>query len=208
MELAAGAPGVHSVVRPTLTLPVFDVCCPFASLPLLLRCTALDAIPLPGGYLRPPPNHIDAWRARLGPYAGRTVAIAWAGNRDHPNDHNRSLESAALAPLLQVPGVRWLNLQKGPDAGGLRTRRGGSEVVALGVSLADFADTAAVLELADLVITVDTALAHLAGALGRPTWILLDRSDTPWYASARLYRQPRPGDWTAVVRDVARDLAS
>jgi hypothetical protein len=217
MELAARAPGVNAVVQPTLTLPTFDACCPLPSLPLFLR-TKLDDIPSPGGYLAAPPGRIDAWRAKLGFYAGRTVAIAWAGNRDHPNDHNRSIEATALAPLLQVPEVRWLNLQKGPDAAGFRTRRGGSEVIALGDALADFADTAAVLEVADLVITVDTALAHLAGALGRPTWILLpfapdwrwllDRPDTPWYASARLYRQPRPRDWTAVIRDVARDLES
>jgi len=215
MELAARVPGVHAVVQPTLTLPPFDTCCPLPSLPLLLH-TRLDDILSPGGYLTAPPERVDAWRAKLGPYAGRTVAIAWAGNRDHPNDHNRSIEAAALAPLLQVPGVRWLNLQKGPDAAGLRARRVGPEVIALGDRLADFADTAAVLELADLVITVDTALAHLAGALGQPTRLLLpfapdwrwllDRSDSTWYASMRLYRQARPRDWAVLIRDVARDL--
>ena len=126
--------------------------------------------------------------------------------------------SAALAPLLRIPGLRWLNLQKGPGAGDLTGRRGGSEVIALGDSLADFSDTAAVLAQADLVISVDTALCHLAGALGRPTWLLtpfapdwrwlLERRDSPWYASMRLYRQPRPRDWAAVVADVARDLAA
>jgi len=203
------------VAPPSHTLPPFDACCPLPSLPLLLR-TRLDDIPSPGGYLRPPPDRVDAWRARLGPHAGRTVAIAWAGASDHPNDHNRSLEAAALAPLLQVPGVRWLNLQKGSDAAGFRARRGGPEVIALGDSLADFADTGAVLEVADLVITVDTALAHLAGAFGRPTWLLLpfapdwrwmiDRPDSPWYGSARLYRQPKPRDWASVIGDVADDL--
>jgi hypothetical protein len=215
MELAARVPGVRGVVRPAFTLPPFDVCCPLPSLPFLLR-TTFDDIPSPGEYLTPPPDRVEIWRARLGPFAGPTVAIAWAGNRDHPNDHNRSIDPAALAPLLQVPGVRWLNLQKSPDAADVRARRGGSEVVALGDALADFADTAALLRLADLVITVDTALAHLSGALGRPVWILLpfapdwrwllDRPDSPWYASVRLYRQPRPRDWGAVIRDVALDI--
>ncbi len=213
--LAATAPGVHAVVQPTLTLPPFDACCPLPSLPLRLR-TRLEDIPSPRGYLTAPPERVDAWRARLGPYEGRTIAIAWAGARDHPNDHNRSIDAAALAPLLRVPGVRWLNLQKGPRAADVRARRGGPDVIALGDSLADFADTAAVLERADLVITVDTALAHLAGALGRPTWILLpfapdwrwllERRDSPWYASARLYRQPKPRDWAAVIGGVVRDL--
>jgi hypothetical protein len=215
MPLAASVPGVRSVVRPTLALPPFDVCVPLPSLPLFLGA-GLDDIPSPSGYVAAPTERVDAWRARLGSFAGRTVAIAWAGNPDHPNDHNRSIDPALLAPLLRVPGVRWLNLQKGPQGADLRPRRGGPEVVALGEALADFADTAAVLELADLVITVDTALCHLAGALGRPTWLMLPfapdwrwrlgRRDSPWYASMRLYRQPEPRNWSAVVAEIAGDL--
>lgn len=215
MDLAAQAAGVHEVVQPTHSLPAFDACCPLPSLPLMLG-TGPGSIPSPGGYLSAPADRVEAWRARLGKSAGRTVAISWAGNPDHPNDHNRSLSPADLAPLLKETGYRWLNLQKGAEAADFRTRRGGPEVVALGDHLADFSDTAAVLTLADHVISVDTALCHLAGALGRPTSLLLPfapdwrwllgRRDSPWYDSVRLYRQAAPRDWTGVVAEVADDL--
>jgi hypothetical protein len=215
IEMAARAQGVHAVVEPTRALPPFDACCPLPSLPLRMNAR-LDTIPAPDGYLTAPPERVARWGARLGPSGSFTVAVAWAGARGHPNDHNRSADIADLAPLFQVPGVRWLNLQAGPDADALRSRRGGPEIVGLSGAIRDFADTAAILMSADLVVCVDTALCHLAGALGRPVWILLpfapdwrwllDREDSPWYASARLYRQSRPRDWAGTVLQVARDL--
>lgn len=215
MPIAASAPGVDTVVEPAHALPHFDVCAPLPSLPLLMG-TRPETIPAAEGYLTAPPDRLKLWRSRLGESDRFTVAIAWAGAAGHPNDHNRSADLAALAPLFRVPGIRWLNLQTGPSAADLKVRRGGPEVVALGDRLKDFADTAAILMHADLVISVDTALCHLAGALGRSVWILLpfapdwrwglDRADTPWYRSARLYRQIRPRDWDFVAGAVALDL--
>ena len=216
IPMAARAPGVDTVVEPTLVLPRFDVCAPLPSLPLLMG-TRPETIPAAEGYLTAPPDRVENWRNRLGGLSDAfTVAIAWAGAVGHPNDHNRSMDLAALAPLFKVPGIRWLNLQTGPAAADLKSRRGGPEVLALGDQLKDFADTAAILMQADLVISVDTALCHLAGALGRSVWILLpfapdwrwglDRTDTPWYRSARLYRQPCSRDWNSVAVSVAGDL--
>src|SRR5262249_21343711 len=139
------------------------------------------------------------------------VGLVWAGNPKHKNNRRRSLNPQLLAPLAEVAGVRWFSLQQGSS--------GGANVgfaVQLGPELTDFAETAAAIENLDLVITVDTAVAHLAGALGRPVWTLLpfapdwrwmlDRSDTRWYPSMRLFRQPAPGDWTSVITEVASAL--
>ena len=208
MPPAASAPGVDSVVEPTRVLPRFDVCAPLPSLPQLMG-TRPDTIPGADGYLTAP-------RDRLSVPDNFTVAITWAGAAVYLNDHNRSVDLGALAPLFKVPGIRWLSPQTGPSAAGLKSRRSGPEVVALGARLKDFADSAAVLMQADLVITLDTALCHLAGALVCTVWILLpfapdwrwglDRTDSPWYRSARLYRQPRPRDWNSVAETVASDL--
>jgi Tetratricopeptide repeat/Glycosyltransferase family 9 (heptosyltransferase) len=216
MDLARRAPGVHEVVQPSLVLPPFDICCPLPSVPLMMNAR-LDAIPAPTAYLTPPAERVAAWRGRLGSSPKLTVAIAWAGNRNHPNDYNRSADIGALGPLFQVPGVRWINMQTGVDAAELRARRGGPEIIAVGEALRDLTETAAVLASADLVISVDTALCHLGGAMARPTWILLpyapdwrwlcERHDSPWYGSARLYRQSKPRDWIGLVKVVARDLA-
>ncbi len=217
IDIASTAPGVEEIVQPSRRLPRFDACCPLPSLPFLTR-TMPDTIPAPRGYLTPPGDRIAGWRTRLPVDDRLTVAIVWAGNRDHPNDCNRSADLDQLAPLFEVAGVRWINMQMGPDAARLRSRRGGVEVLAIGGDVRDFADSAAIVACADLVISVDTALCHLAGALGRPTWVLLpfapdwrwllERDDSPWYHSIRLYRQGRPRDWAAVARKVAADLAA
>ena len=159
-------------------------------------------------YLRADPQRLHAWSRRLGPQRGLRVGLAWAGNPAHPLDALRSLPQAALAPLLDLPGIEAHALQ--PEA------RPGDARIRPHPEIADIADAAALTALMDLVVSVDTAAAHLAGALGRDVWILLahapdfrwmlDRADTPWYPSARLFRQTRPRDWSGVITDVARAL--
>lgn len=214
--LAGEIEGVGALLRRGEPTPAFDVCCPLPSLPFYCG-TKLDSIPLAGGYLTVPAERMDRWRTRLGENTKLTVALAWAGNPEHPNDHNRSAALAEIAPLLRLETVRWLSVQAAPADAELGRWRGG-EVVNLVSELADLADTAAVVSCADLVISVDTALCHLAGALGRPTWTLLPFApdwrwlskgrSTPWYELMRLYRQPGLGDWASVVAEVARDLTA
>ena len=214
MPLAATLAGVHEIVRPSPILPPFDFCCPLPSLPLYCQ-TGPASIPAPAAYLTPPPERVAQWSRRLGGYDGLTVAIAWAGAPGHANDHNRSARLADIEPLLAAPGVRWLVAQKAAEAPAGR-RRG--EIIDLGGELRDFADTAAVVACADLVISVDTSLCHLAGALGRPVWTLLPyapdwrwltgRADSPWYPTMRLFRQPRPGDWRSLAGEARAALAA
>jgi hypothetical protein len=209
--------GVTAVVERGAPLPAFDLHCPIGSLPLALA-TEADGIPAAIPYLTASAQRIAQWHARLSLLPQPRIGFVWSGNPGHPNDRNRSLPLTRLAPLLEMDRVSFISLQpevSEPDAallGGL----GG--VTALGPALRDFEDTAAVLELCDLVITVDTAVAHLAGALGRPTWILLPfapdwrwmlaRTDSPWYPTARLYRQPAADDWESVIARVRADLAA
>jgi ADP-heptose:LPS heptosyltransferase len=154
--------------------------------------------------------------AALVPYADRLkVGLAWAGSRSHANDRRRSIALAALAPLLTVPGVAWFSLQQGETVADVARVPAAKALIPLPATYT-FDDTAALVAELDVVISVDTSLAHLAGALAKPVWIMLPfapdwrwqltRTDSPWYPTARLFRQPRPGDWDAVVRDVAAAL--
>ena len=177
------------------------------SLPYHARAR-LDHIPQPEGYLAAPPDG-----PRLGEGTGFRVGVAWAGNPSSTYDRDRSIPTAELLrPLLGLPGTEWISLQVGHRA---------AEAESLPISpvpeLADFAQTAALLEQLDLVITVDTAIGHLAGALGIPAWIilpsipeyrwLLDRDDTPWYRSVRLFRREHTNDWEGVIGRVGAALA-
>ncbi len=202
----AADPGV-TLVACGDPLPPFDAHCPLMSLPHRFG-TTLETIPADIPYLAADPKEVAAWRARLAGPPGLTVGFVWAGNPHHSNDRNRSLPAAALAPLLARPGVRPFSLQFGHaarDVDGLPPYHG------------DFADAAAALTALDLLVTVDTSIAHLAGALGRPAWLLLsfapdwrwlqERDDSPWYPSLRLFRQTRPGDWKDVIARVERELA-
>lgn len=195
-------------------LPPFDLHCPLLSLPAAFG-TDLAAIPWSGPYLRADPAEIDLWRRRLGPARGPRIGLAWSGNPTHNNDLNRSLAAEAL-DRLAGPGRQFICLQRDVRAqdeawlaeGALKPFRG---------DLVDFATTAALAQTCDLVISVDTAIAHLAGALGKPVWILLpwtpdwrwglQGEDSPWYPSARLVRQPHRGDWGSVILDVAERLS-
>ena len=207
--------GLAAVIRRGETPPPFDVHCPLMSLPLAFG-TTLDTIPAAVPYLRAPAERIDKWRALLSGAARPRVGLVWSGKPTHKNDRNRSIPLAAFAPLLRTPGIAFVSLQKDyRDAD--REALEASPLARLDHALGDFADTAAAIANLDLVIAVDTAVAHLAGSLGRPLWLLLPaigdwrwligRADSPWYPSARLFRQPRIGDWQSVIAEVARDLA-
>jgi len=158
------------------------------------------------------------YQERIGRAAGLKVGLAWAGSPAHKKDHERSVALSTLAPLLALEGVRFFSLQKGGRAADIAGSELAEQLVDLGSHLGDFADTAAAISCLDLVISVDTAIAHLAGALAKPIWTLLpfapdwrwllQREDTPWYPTMRLYRQPAVGDWVAVVDRVTADLRS
>jgi tetratricopeptide (TPR) repeat protein len=193
-----------------------DVECALLSLPRLFR-TRLETIPAPVGYLRAPTEIAARWRERLREMSGLKVGLVWAGRPEHANDHRRLLDLTALEPFCDLPGVSFASLQVGPHAADV-AQHPALKVIDLAPQLADFAETAGAVEALDLVITVDTAVAHLAGALGKPTWVLLpevndwrwmlEREDNPWYPTMRLFRQ-RPGDgWDKVIPRVAAELAA
>lgn len=218
-SLLAPLEGVAQLIAKGEPLPPFDLHCPLLSLPRVFG-TTLATIPARVPYLAAAPERIAAWRARLDERAapGPRIGLSWSGNPTHRNDRNRSIDPAQFAPLLAAaPGATFVSLQKtlsDADRAWLVANPG---VVPLGGALGDFADTAALLSLMDLVIAVDTAVAHLAGAMGRPVWILLphigldwrwlvDRADSPWYPTARLYRQPPSRDWRPVIEAVAGEM--
>jgi Tetratricopeptide repeat/Glycosyltransferase family 9 (heptosyltransferase) len=212
--LLARLDGVRSVIARGDARPAHDFHCPLGSLPLAFK-TELASVPAEIPYLSADAGRADRWRPRLEAFGGPRIALAWAGNAAHANDRNRSVPLALLRRLWDRDGARIVSLQRDLRAGDAEMLAA-APVLALGSELADFDDTAAVLAGCDLLITVDTSVAHLAGAMGRPVWLLLpfscdwrwtaqsDRS--PWYPSARLYRQPQPGDWESVVARLADDL--
>src|SRR5450759_4739435 len=218
--LLADLEGVASCHARGETLPAYDVHCPLGSLPLALK-TEPGNIPANIPYLRADEAHLAKWRARIEALPGKRVALAWAGNASHANDRNRSIDLALLEPLLAQGGVSggvsFLSIQRelrGNDAE-LLARHG--NVSHLGGELSDMADTAAVAALADLTISVDTSVVHLAGALGRPVWVMLPFAPdwrwtltgehSPWYQKARLLRQPTLGDWPSVIAALRAELA-
>ncbi len=196
----------------------FDWHCPMMSLPLAFG-TTLETIPRVTPYLAADAAAVAAWRGRVAGLCGLRVGVCWAGNARpdqpaaHAIDRRRSIGLARLAPLAEVAGVHLVSLQKGDAAGEAAGAQAGLALHDWTDALLDFADTAALIEALDLVITVDTAVAHLAGALGKRVWVLnrfdacwrwlLGRDDSPWYPTARLFRQPSPGDWDGVIAAVA-----
>src|SRR5579883_1108620 len=199
--------------HPGADVPPFDLQCPLMSLPRAFR-TEIATIPN-APYVRAPTDRIATWAARLPPRRRPRIGFAWAGNPAQHNDRNRSIPLAQLLPLLDAADADFVSLQRdlrpGDDALLQHPR-----IVPLGTEFADFADTAALVAQLDLVITIDSAVAHLVGAMGKPMWVLLafcpdwrwliDCEDCPWYPSARLFRQPASGDWHSVIARVAREL--
>lgn len=209
-----GLPGVAQCLAIGEALPAFDLHCPLMSLPLALA-TDLARIPASPAYLHADPERLARWQARLGARTRPRVGLAWSGNPDFGNDASRSIALARLLPLLS-DRVQFVSLQKDVRECDLGLLQQHPELLQFGPELEDFADTAALIMQLDLVICVDTAVAHLAGALGKPVWILLpcnpdwrwllQRSDSPWYPSARLWRQARPNDWDSLITQVKTGL--
>jgi tetratricopeptide (TPR) repeat protein len=215
--LLASAHGVVQVSSEGEPLPAFDAYLPLLSLPRVFATTP-TTIPATVPYLTVSATQRAAARATLERAgATRRIGLCWAGNPGNPNDRKRSLPLSVLAPLLALPGISWFSLQAGDAAAQLATCAGAQRVVPLPADTA-LDETAALIAELDLIVSVDTAIAHLAGALARPTWLLLPfapdwrwqlgRDDSPWYPTLRLFRQPRPGDWPAVVERVAAALQS
>jgi len=240
-RLLTGQCGLETVVGDSEPLPAYDFYCPLPSLPLLLK-TTLQTIPADVPYLFPEPPLVEKWKELLAQEPRRKVGLVWAGNPQHQNDRNRSIRLEDLAPLTSASGAptggsrdpdafsdggsppvrapaalaRFYSLQKGPAAEQAKSPPAGMEVVDWTERLTDWAETAALITCLDLVITVDTAVAHLAGAMGKPVWVLLpfipdwrwmlEREDSPWYPTMRLFRQPTRGDWRTPIQRIAADL--
>jgi tetratricopeptide (TPR) repeat protein len=213
VELAGSAPGAEAVLALDERAPLVDIVCPMMSLPLLLGRRPDE--PGPSAYLQADHDRWAAWERRLGARRRRRIGLAWSGSAAHANDRNRSLPFSALEPLLETD-ADFVSLQVNYRPDDETWLRASGRVLDVSDGLKDFADTAGLVEALDLVIAADTAVAHLAGALGKPAWILLPfvpdfrwglgRRSSPLYPSASLYRQPRAGAWEAVVAAVVRDL--
>ena len=206
--------GVQTWVVGDAPLPPFDVHCPMMSLPAMLGTTS-ENVPNAVPYIRAEETLVSHWRDVLGGAQRLSVGLVWRGNPDHKQDRQRSISAEAIAPLASAEGVRFVSLQRfaAPMQKALPP---GMKLLDPTDDLRDFADTAALIANLDLVITVDTAVAHLAGAMGKPVWTLLafapdwrwmlDREDSPWYPTMRLFRQTKPGDWAEVIERVRTAL--
>ncbi len=207
-RLLQNLPGVSRVIAGGVeATPVADVHFPLLSLPLLFR-TGLDTIPARTPYIKADDVLVHEWKYRLRNEPRMKVGLAWSGRATHPDDARRSLSPAALSPLFNIAHVCFVSLQPGASPPpGLLDHAG---------ELRDFADTAALISRLDLVISVDTAVAHLAGAMGKRVWLLSswqgewrwlrDRSDSPWYPSMTIFRQSQPGCWDDVMHRAAAEL--
>ena len=196
--------------------PDFDIHCPLMSLPHIFR-TTVETIPAEIPYLFPEQDKVSRWQVRLGRKEKLRVGLAWSGSRTNRDDGDRSIKIEYFIPLLDLP-IEWHSLQKERQSSDLEVLECYSNVCQHQDELADFSDTAALIECMDLVITVDTSIAHVAGSIGKSVWILLpfspdyrwmlDQVDSPWYPTARLFRQPVRGDWSTVVESVRERLVT
>jgi Flp pilus assembly protein TadD len=216
VRVLRGDPRLGQVLAMEDPLPPCDVECPIVSLPMVFK-TKLESIPASVPYLTPESALREAWKRKLSPSGGDLrVGLVWAGNPNFRDDRTRSLRLEQLAQFGAVRNVQFYSLQKGPPGEQAKNPPPGLNLIDLGPQLDDFADTAAVMSLMDLIITTDTSIPHLAGALGRPVWLmlqfvpdfrwLLDRDDSPWYPTMRLFRQKTRGDWPGVIGRVTEAL--
>jgi Flp pilus assembly protein TadD len=211
LRLLRTLPGEAEVVPAEGATPPADIACSVLDLPVLFG-TSLESIPATIPYLRAEPDAAARWRLRVNALERRAIGLCWAGGARYQHDRRRSIPEEVLSPLADVPGIRFVSLQKdAPQAPDL-------PLVDWTEELDDFADTAALIAALDLVITVDTAVAHLAGALGRKVWLLnrfggdwrwlLDRDDSPWYPTLRQFRQPALHDWASVIARIRCEFAA
>ncbi|MBV9247665.1 MAG: glycosyltransferase family protein [Acetobacteraceae bacterium] len=217
--LLRGMPGAAQFCHRWNDVPAHAAHCRLSSLPGLFGIT-LHNIPAQTPYMRADLARVAAWRQRFAaqlPFGAKRIGLAWTGRPTHPNDRRRSLPLARLLPLTQHPNAVFVSLQKPIPEADKEVLTQFPGMADLAPALTDFGETAAVIENLDLIITIDTAIGHLAGALAKPVWImlpkaadwrwLLERSDSPWYPTARLFRQRRPGAWDQVVLEVMNALA-
>ena len=221
VRLLRSLPGVEQVIARGDALPGYDSHCPLLSLPRAFS-TQLETIPAKHPYLWADAAAAAAWNDRLPVDGGFRVGLVWAGSphRDNATSHlvdlRRSISLAELSPLADISHVHLISLQRDrPDE---QSSLAAASLIDLMPDIDDFADTAALVANLDLVIAVDTSVAHLAGGLGRPVWLLgryngcwrwmHDRADSPWYPGMRVYRQQRPLDWSGIIRSVRADLAT
>jgi len=213
-ELMKSIEGVDELIASGTDLPQFDFYCPLMSLPLAMG-TTLETIPSGKPYLKSADDKLSRWSERLGPKSKPRVGLVWCGNANHTNDHNRSI---ALEQMLGAApeGYELISLQKEVRKTDLTTLEQSKQLRHFGADLNDFTDTAALCELVDVIISVDTSVAHLAGAIGKPVNLLLpynsdfrwlvDRSDSPWYPSMKLFRQGPDMIWKPVLEKIKADL--
>jgi hypothetical protein len=219
LRVLANAPGIDQLIGTGDELPAFDVYAPLLSLPRIFQ-TTLETIPARIPYLFAEQGLVRHWRAKLQGISGFRVGVNWFGRSSRGAHRQRDIPVDCLASLAQVPGVRLINLQKGDLQRELAARCGPEAVVDLGGDIDQehgaFMDTAAIMLNLDLVISSDTSIPHLAGALGVPVWLTLpcvpnwrwlqDRNDSPWYPTMRLFRQQSAGDWTGVFATIRAEL--
>ena len=216
--LLSTIPGVKQYYSRWTDVPGHAAHCRLSSVPHLIH-TTIETIPAQVPYLFADPTRIAAWRQRLEamlPHGVRRVGLAWTGRPTHPNDRRRSIPLARLAPLAAASRASFVSLQKPMPPADLAAMVQFPGFADLSADLADFGETAAVIANLDLIVTVDTAIGHLAGAMAKPVWImlpkasdwrwLLERSDSPWYPTARLFRQQTPGAWDPVIAAVTAAL--
>jgi len=211
-RLMAGVDGIAHLVSDWTDLPPFDLQCPLMTLPMVMESRTEADLPSTVPYITAPAGGTDP----VGDDDAFKIGLVWAGRESHLAEAQRSLDVSALEPLLDVSGCHFYALQAGERGAELAAAGLAGKVSDLGAGLSDFADTASIIQSLDLVIGVDTAVVHLAGALNKPVWTMLpripdwrwmlDREDSPWYASMRLFRQSERGDWVGVVHDVAAAL--
>jgi hypothetical protein len=214
LGLLGNLEGVSQTIATGSSLPPFDYHCPLMSLPLALN-TTLETVPAPARYLQSDKAKVAQWRSVLGERRRPRVGLTWSGNSGNPIDARRSIRLADWIPHLPAQ-FQYFRLQKDVREADRAALESSSAIFSYDDDLLDFANAAALCECMDVVISVDTSLAHLSGALGQRTWVLLpsspdwrwmhDREDTPWYPSMKLYRQKTAGDWNEVFARVAADL--
>jgi tetratricopeptide (TPR) repeat protein len=216
VPLLAEIEGVLQVVAKGYQLPAFELHCPFMSLPLAFG-TTLSTIPAGIPYLSVPKMHAEKWLQRLPRSDKPRVGITWTGSPTHKRDHERSIALRRMLPVLSRTDLQLFSVQKFLREEDAEILQDHPHITNLGDSIETFADTAAIISTLDLVLSVDTSVVHLAGALGKPVWImlpfvpdwrwLLDRDDSPWYPTARLFRQSRIDDWEGVIEQVSKKLS-
>jgi hypothetical protein len=208
--------GISSIITDGDTIPEVDFHCPLISLPLIFS-TKVATIPAKFPYLTVEQQLIDIWKEKIHKTTSRLrIGLVWAGKTSHKRDNLRSFPPDLFTPLLELQDISLYSLQVGSESYDEQKQNKKLALIDYTREIRDFLDTAAIMENLDLVISADTAAAHLAGALGKPVWLLLpfvpdwrwmlDREDSPWYPTMRLFRQTEPGDWEGIIHRVIKEL--